>query len=346
MSLSFVVCAWPSCFSLFFLFTNLTVFNKKTLDSVSGPWPALKRPDTSTTSLPHPLHVSSTSNWTPSVPAKLPLPISEQITQHLQHRKQQQSAIHVSGLQESQENISQQVHQLRVSQKTRQKVCERKPNPAVTKVVSSEDQASASELTYFRKFFPRLDVGAELVPQIAVNQKCLITTDGDLLSQSAPEHSFREIMAKDKRSNSASNKNLLMVPQWEWAVPLATFTSDKSVHINRSSSAVDLSSKDRLGLRFKQPIWRSNSFECEGFFNVHRKPHKKFRKKAEPLSSVLRWMGISPRNTPRASPVSSRSPSPVSGNRRSSSISPNLSPVGSPFSPFSPSNMTIRPFVN
>lgn len=322
------------------------MFNKKTLDSLfqvhgrplKKTRPINHKPSSSPSCQQHP------PNWTPSVPAKLLLPISEQITQHLKHRKQQKPTIHVSGLQESRENISQQVHQLRVSQKTRQKVCERKPNPAVTKVVSSEDLASASELTYFRKFCPRLDVGAELVPQIAVNQKCLITNVEDFLSQSTPEHSFRDIMAKDKRSNSVPTKNLLMVPQWEWAVPLATFTSDKSVHINRSSSAVDLSTKDRLGLRYKQPIWRSNSFEREGFFNMHRKPHKKSSKKAEPLTSVLRWMGLSPRNTPRASPVSSRSPSPVSGNRRLSLQSPNLSPVGSPFS--SSNMMTIRPLVN
>lgn len=264
---------------------------------------------------------------TPSAPAKLLTPISVQITQHLQHRKQQQTTVHVSGQQESRENISQPVHQLRACQKAGQKVHERKPNPAVTKVVSSEDLASASKLKFVH--CRRLDLGDELVPQIAVNQECLITDEEDFLSQSAPEHSLRNIMPKDRRSNSVPAKNLLMVPHWEWAVPLATFTSDKSVHINRASSAGDLSTKER---RSKQPIWRSNSFEREGFLNVHRKPHKKSPKKAEPLSSVLRWIGLSPRNTPRESPVSSRSPSPVSGRRHSSLISPNLSPVGSPLS--------------
>ncbi|XP_039531615.1 TRAF2 and NCK interacting kinase a isoform X3 [Pimephales promelas] len=77
---------------------------------------------------------------TPSAPTKLFPPISEQISQHLQNRKHQQPIIHFSGQQESRENISQQVRQLRACQKAGQKVHERKPNPAVTKVVEERSK--------------------------------------------------------------------------------------------------------------------------------------------------------------------------------------------------------------
>ncbi|XP_056096897.1 TRAF2 and NCK interacting kinase a isoform X3 [Rhinichthys klamathensis goyatoka] len=78
------------------------------------------------------------TQWTPSAPTKLILPISEQISQHLLHQKQ--PIIHVSGQQESRENISQQVRQLRACQKAGEKVHDRKPNPAVTKVVEERSK--------------------------------------------------------------------------------------------------------------------------------------------------------------------------------------------------------------
>lgn len=230
------------------------------------------------------------------------------------------------------------MRQVRAFQKAGQEVRGCKPNPAITKVVSSEDPASASKFN-----FPpccRLDVGDELVPQIAVNQECLDPFEESFLSQSAPENSLREMMAKDTRSNSVPHKNLLMVPKWEWAVPLATFSSDNS---GRSSSALDLSSTELFRHSYIQPIWRARSCDREGFLNMQRKPLKK-PNMAEPLSTVLRWMGLSPRNSPRGSRANSRSPSPGSHRYRSSSLSPNLSPVGSPF--FSSNMMTIRSLNN
>lgn len=152
----------------------------------------------------------------------------------------------------------------------------------------------------------------------------------DMLSQSSPEYSLREAMPKQKRSHSIPGKNLLMVPQWEWEVPLKKFGSDEPVHMNRCSSAQDLSSS-----RLDSPIWRAKS--CERISNLQRRGSKN-SEIARPLWSLLRWMGLSPRGSPRGgSPVSSRSPSP--GSRRSSQISPDLSPVGSPSSP---DFMTIR----
>lgn len=339
MSFSLVVCTWPRCF-----LTNLTVFNKKTLDSlfqVHGRHlkqiqPINHKPSSSSSSPSRQRHVPHRS---PSDPTRMLPPIREHITKHLHHRKQQQQqpSFHVSGQQESRENISQQVRQLRAFQKAGQEARGRKPNPVITKAVSSEYLASASDL----KLSPcrRLDVD-ELLPQIAINQERLILDEGSLLSQSAPEHSLRDMMAKGQRSNSVPSKNLLMVPKWEWAVPLATFNSENSFLVNRCSSALDLSSSasaELLRQSFNQPIWRSKSCEREGFYIVRPKSPKNSNM-ASPLRSVLSWMGLSPRSTPRASPASSRSPSP--GSRHS----PNSSPVGSPFSP---SNMmTIRPLVN
>lgn len=270
-------------------------------------------------------------------------PIREHVTKHLHHRKQQQQqpSFHVSGQQESRENISQQVRQLRAFQNAGQEARGRKPNPVSTKAVSSENLASASDL----KLSPcrRLDVD-EFLPQIAINQEHLILDEDSLLSQSAPEYSLRNMMAKDQRSNSEPFKNLLKVPKWEWSVPLATFSSQDPFHVNRCSSALDLSSSasmEFLGQGFTQPIWRSKSCEREGFHIVPPKSRKNYNM-AYPLRSVMGWMGLSPRSTPRASPLSSRSPSP--GSLQNSLVSPDLSPVGSPLSP---SNMmTIRPFVN
>ncbi len=321
---------------MFFL-TNLTVFNKKTLDSlfqVHG-W-HLKhiqhfnhKPSSSSSSPSRQRHVPHRS---PSDPTRMLPPVREHVMKHLHHRKQQQQqpSFHVSGQQESQENIRQQVRQLRAFQKAGQVARGRKPNPVITKAVSSENLASASDL----KLSPchRLDVD-EFLPQIAINQESLILDEDSLLSQSAPEHSLRDMMAKDQRSNSVPSKNLLMVPKWEWAMPLATFNSDNSFHVNRCSSALDLSSSasaELLRQSFSQPIWRSKSCEREGF-NIVRPKSPKNSNRASPLRSVLSWMGISPQSTPRASPASSRSPSP--GSRHSS--------------PFSPSDlMTIRPLVN
>lgn len=340
MSFSLVVCTWPRCFFL----TNLTVFNKKTLDSlfqVHG-W-HLKhiqhfnhKPSSSSSSPPRQRHVPHRS---PSDPTRMLPPVREHVMKHLHHRKwqQQQPSFHVSGQQESQENIRQQVRQLRAFQKAGQEARGRKPNPVITKAVSSENMASASDL----KLSPchRLDVD-EFLPQIAINQESLILDEDSLLSQSAPEHSLRDMMAKDQRSNSVPSKNLLMVPKWEWAMPLATFNSDNSFHVNRCSSALDLSS-ELLRQSFSQPIWRSKSCEREGF-NIVRPKLPKNSNRAAPLRSVLSWMGISPQNMPRASPASSRSPSP--GSHHSSSVSPNSTPVGSPFS--TSDLMTIRPLVN
>lgn len=260
--------------------------------------------------------------------------------QHLQKQKQQQlpPSFHVSGQKQSRENISQQVRQVRAFQKAGQELRGCRLNPAITNVVSSEDLASASKLNF--PPFHRLDVGDELVPQIAVNQECLDTCEERFLSQSAPECSLRVMMAKDTRSNSVPSKNLLMVPKWEWAVPLATFSSDKS---GRCSSAQDLSSVELLRQSYFQPIWRAKSCEREGFLNVQHKPFKKSNM-AEPLSAVLRWIGLSPRNSPSGSRANSRSPSPGSHSCRSSSLSPSLSPVGSPL--FSSNMMTIRPLHN
>ncbi|KTF78493.1 hypothetical protein cypCar_00008578 [Cyprinus carpio] len=256
---------------------------------------------------------------TPSDPTKLALSLSEQITNHLQQRKQQQHypISRVSGQQESRVNISQQVRPLRACQKPGQEARRRKPNSVISKPVSSENLASSldSKLSPCR----RLDVD-QLLPQIAINQECLIFDEDSMLSQSAPEHSLREMMAKNQRSNSVPSKNLLMVPKWEWAVPLATFGSDDLFHVNRCSSALDLSSSpsvEQLRQSFNQPIWRSKSFERMGFFNVHRKSPK-HSDMATPLRSVLRWMGLSPRSTPRGSPASSRSTSP--GSRHSSTV--------------------------
>lgn len=259
---------------------------------------------------------------------------------HLQQQKQQQPppSFHVSGQKESRENISQQVRQVRAFQKAGQEVRGCKLNPAITKLVSSEDLASASKFNF--PPFRRLDVGDELVPQIAVNQECLDTFEESLLSKSAPEHSLREMMAKDTRSNSVPSKNLLMVPKWEWAVPLATFGSDKS---GRSSSALDLSSVELFRQSYFRPIWRAKSCEREGFLNVQRKSFKKHNM-AEPLSTVLRWIGLSPRNSPSGSRDNSRSPSPGSRSCRSSSLSPSFSPVRSSF--LSSDMMTIRPLHN
>ncbi|XP_016128725.1 TRAF2 and NCK-interacting protein kinase-like [Sinocyclocheilus grahami] len=277
----------------------------------------------------------------PSDPTRMLPPIREQVMKHLHHRKQQQQpSFHVSGQQESRENISQQVQQLRAFQKSGQEARGRKPNPVITKAVSSENLASALDVKL--SLCHRLDVD-ELLPQIAINQECLFLDEDSLLSQSAPEHSLRKMMAKDQRSNSVSSKNLLMVPKREWDVPLAMYNSDYSFRVNRCSSALDLSSSASELLRqsFNQPIWRSKSCGREGFHIVHRKSSKNSNM-ASPLRSVLRWMGLSPRSTPRASPASSRSPSP--GSRHSSLVSPNSSPVGSPFSPTN--MMTIRPLIN
>lgn len=334
MSLRLIVCTWPR-----FFLTSLTVFNKKTLDSLFQVRPLKQiqpishKPSSSTPSRQH--HVP---HWSPSAPTQLLPPISEQITKHLKQQKQQRQqpkpSSHVSGQQKSRENIS---RQLRAGQKARQEPRGRKPNPVVTQAVSSDDLASASDL----KLSPcrRLDVDDELVPQIAINQECLITNKDSILSQSAPEHSLREVMRKGQRSNSMPSKDLLMVPQWEWAVPLATYDSDDSLSANRSSSALDLSvSMELFKQSFSRPIWRSKSCEREAFWFSHRKSQKQSTM-AAPLRSVLRWMGLSPRSSPRGSPASSRSPSP-------SSHSPlaNFSPLDSPFS--SSNVMTIRPLVN
>ncbi|XP_077084306.1 TRAF2 and NCK interacting kinase a isoform X3 [Siphateles boraxobius] len=96
--------------------------------------PVIHKPSSSPSCQQHPPH------WTPSSPVKLLPPISKQITQHLQHRRQQQPTIHVSDQQESRENISQQVRQLRACQKAGQKVPVRKPNPPVTKVVEERSK--------------------------------------------------------------------------------------------------------------------------------------------------------------------------------------------------------------
>lgn len=272
----------------------------------------------------------------PSDPTRMVTPIREQVMKHLHHRKQQQPGFRVSGQQESREKISQQVRQHRAFQKAGLEARGCKPKPVITKAVSSEDLASPSDA----KLSPwlRLDVD-DLPPQIAINQKYLLVDEDCLLSQSAPEHSLREMKARDKRSNSVTSKNLLKVPKWEWAVPLATFSSDDSVLVNRCSSALDLSSfasAELLGQSFNQPVWRSKSCEREAFHIIHPKSPKN-SDMASPIRSVMSWMGLSPRSTPRASPASSRSPSP--GSRRSS-----LSPEGSPFSPTN--MMTIRPLIN
>ncbi len=300
--------------------------------------PINRKPSSSSPS--HQRHVPQRSA---SNPTRILPPIREHVTKHLHHRRQQQHqpSAHVSGQQESRENICQQVQQLRAFQNGGQEARGRKPNPVITKAVSSEKLASASDL----KLSPchRLDVD-EFLPQIAIDEEHLILDEDSLLSRSAPEHSLRDLMAKGQRSNSVPSKNLLMVPKWEWSVPLATFSSHDPFHVNRCSSALDLSSSSSMELlkqRFNQPIWRSKSCERESFFIVRPKSPKNYNM-ASPLRSVLGWMGLSPRNTPRASPLSSRSPSP--GSRHSPLVSPDSSPMGSPLAP---SNMmTIRPFVN
>ncbi|KAL0200687.1 hypothetical protein M9458_003874, partial [Cirrhinus mrigala] len=273
------------------------------------PWPVLETDPTHQPQafLIHPIP--------PSSPNKLLPPISEQITKHLQQQMQQhqqsQPSSHVSGQRKSRENISQQLRQHRAGQKAGQEPRGRKPNPVITKAVSSENLPSASNL----KLSPcrSLEVGDELVPQIAINQECLISDKGSILSRSAPESSLREVMGKGQRSNSVPHKNLLMVPQWEWAVPLATYGSDDLFSANRSSSALDLQN-------FNRPIWRSRSCERETVWFANTKSHKHSNNMAAPLRS--------------------RKPSLL----KIAIPSPNISPLGSPLSP---SNMmTIRPFVN
>ncbi|KTG34511.1 hypothetical protein cypCar_00008064 [Cyprinus carpio] len=146
----------------------------------------------------------------PSDPTRMVTPIREQVMKHLHHRKQQQPGFRVSGQQESREKISQQVRQHRAFQKARLEARGCKPKPVITKAVSSEDLASPSDA----KLSPwlRLDVD-DLPPQIAINQKYLLVDEDCLLSQSAPEHSLREMKARDKRSNSVTSKNLLKVEE-------------------------------------------------------------------------------------------------------------------------------------
>ncbi|XP_067309832.1 TRAF2 and NCK interacting kinase a isoform X3 [Pseudorasbora parva] len=81
-------------------------------------------------------------NRTPSAQTKPIPPVSKQIAQHLQQRKQKQQppSFHISVQQEIRENISQQAHQLRACQKPRQEVREHKPNPAITKVVEERSK--------------------------------------------------------------------------------------------------------------------------------------------------------------------------------------------------------------
>ncbi|XP_016341665.1 traf2 and NCK-interacting protein kinase-like isoform X3 [Sinocyclocheilus anshuiensis] len=77
----------------------------------------------------------------PSDPTRMLPPIREQVTKHLHHRKQQQQpSFHVSGQQESRENISQQVRQLRAFQKAGQEARGRKPNPVITKAVEERSK--------------------------------------------------------------------------------------------------------------------------------------------------------------------------------------------------------------
>ncbi|XP_051554986.1 traf2 and NCK-interacting protein kinase-like isoform X3 [Myxocyprinus asiaticus] len=78
---------------------------------------------------------------TPPAPAnQLPL-IRKQVMQHLQQQRlSAQPSIQVSGQRDSRENISQQVCQLKPSQKAGQEARGRKPNPAITKAVEERSK--------------------------------------------------------------------------------------------------------------------------------------------------------------------------------------------------------------
>lgn len=224
------------------------------------------------------------------------------------------------------QDISPHVRQVKASQEAGQEARGRKPNPMIIKAVSSENLARPPKRDPRRSSLSpcrRIDVDDCDELLFSTSPDCQITVEECFLSRSAPEKAFREQMPREQRSNSVVSSNLLVVPKSQWALPLITFNSDKSVYTPRSSSFIDLSSSapsELLRQGLYPPIWRSKSFE--GLLNARIKKPKKSAGMAEPLRTFLNWI------TTRTSPGSSRSPSP-GHRRRSSTPTPTLSPMES-----------------